>query len=636
MKVLLITMPFSFVHTPSLGLTLLKGELREQGIPCDILYLQLPFAKRIGNDLYYRIAQFAPRTLLGEWIFASQLFDNQLPSEQDYISQVLSVNDEGFDQDFVSSLPRLRLETEPYLKDCLDAIPLADYDMIGFTSTFAQTVASLVLAKRIKEVAPEKIIVFGGANCEDEMGFELHSNFPFIDFVCSGESDRLFPALINRLETDGSFEELPGLIFRRDGQTVMNGRIAPPLFDLDSIPFPDFDDYFAQLSKSGLEIKPEKISLPIETSRGCWWGAKSHCVFCGLNDETLVYRSKSEERVIKEFSYLAEHYPAFNRVDAVDKILDMHYFRQVIPELIERKLGLDIFYFVKANLTKDQIMMLKKAGISRIQPGIESLDSSILQLMRKGTTTIQNIQLLKWATELGIDTIWNFITGFPGEEPTAYQRMADMIPSITHLQSPAGKSGLVRLDRFSPFFDSPESFGMINVKAAASYSYVYPLPHASLNRLAYFFDFDYANGEKPGEYAHVLDLAVEAWNNLDDPGVLLSLCNGDQLQVYDTRPSGLHDGITLKGVGKVIFEFCQEGRTFSAILKYIQEREDLWSSNLAKGQIAEVRELLDWMVESRLMLFYDDRYLSLALEMDGPGQAFIDLFLTQFVRASRL
>jgi ribosomal peptide maturation radical SAM protein 1 len=634
MKVLLITMPFSFVHTPSLGLTLLKGELEERGISCDILYLQLPFAKRIGNDLYYRIAQFAPRTLLGEWIFAHLLFDDQLPPERDYIDHILRTSEEDFDDDFLRLLPGLRQEAEFYIKDCLGAIPLANYDIFGFTSTFAQNVSSLVLAKKIKEIAPDKMIVFGGANCEDEMGFELHSNFPFIDFICSGESDRLFPALVNKLENGGGFEDLPGLIFRKYGKSLMNGHFAPPIFDLDSIPLPDFDDYFDQLSKSGLSIEADQISLPIETSRGCWWGAKSHCVFCGLNDETLVYRSKNEERVVEEFSYLVERYPAFNRIDAVDKILDMRYFRKVIPDLIERKLGLNIFYFVKANLTKDQIKMLDKAGISRIQPGIESLDSSVLQLMRKGTTTIQNIQLLKWATELGIDTIWNFITGFPGEDPDAYQKMAELIPAITHLQPPAGKSGLVRLDRFSPYFDAPESFGMVNVRAAASYSYVYPFPASSLNRLAYFFDFEYSHGENPKDYTRVLDQAIEDWNRLENPGVLLTLRNGIQLQVYDTRPSGLQNGTVLKGYSKAVYEYCEEGRTFSAILKYIQGRKDLCSPNLAQDLSDELKVLLDWMVEKRLMLFCDDRYLSLALSMDEPAQGFIDLFLTQFERAS--
>jgi ribosomal peptide maturation radical SAM protein 1 len=632
-RVLLITMPFSFANTPALSLTLLKGALQQRGIPCDIRYLQLPFAGQIGKDLYYRIAQFAPRTLVGEWIFAHHLFAGQLPDPQAYIDDILLTTGEVSDQEFIDRLPWLRDLTGEYLEHCMQSVPWKDYDVVGFTSTFAQNLASLALAKRIKEEFPQKIIIFGGANCEDEMGVEMLRQFPFVDFIFSGEADRLLPATLDRLETHQDFDNLIGLIYRKNGEVVANGRYAPPIFDLDTLPFPDFDDYFEQLIASGFELSPEEISLPMETSRGCWWGAKSHCTFCGLNDDTLVYRSKSEGRVLEEFAYLAERYPSYKRVDVVDKILDMRYFRQVVPGLIQRKLGLNIFYFVKANLTKDQVKMLKQAGIQRIQPGIESLDTGVLQLMRKGSSTVQNIQLLKWAAEVGLDTIWNFITGFPGEDPQAYHWMAEILPTLTHLQPPAGSSDLVRLDRFSPFFEDTQSFGMVNVRATAAYSYVYPFPRESLNRLAYFFDYSYADGRDPRQYTRILDQAVEHWYNLENPGVLLSLSGDGELRLYDTRPAGIQEEILLKGQGKVIYEFCDEARTFSAIIRHLAQLGVLPAhpDGVEPTEIdaEEVQDYLDWLVERRLMLHADDRYLSLAIPMDVPARAFIDLFVGQ-------
>jgi ribosomal peptide maturation radical SAM protein 1 len=376
-KVLLISMPFSAATAPSLGISLLRGALRRQGVACDIRYLQLPFTAQIGRDLYRSVSLSISSLLLGEWLFAHHLFPDQLPDPQSYVDDILrkyvAAHGRKPPEGRIAQLPRLRALTGPYLEACMAAIPWEQYAVVGFTTTFHQNTPSLALARRIKEAWPDKIIVFGGANCEGEMGAELHRQFPFVDYVCSGESDLLFPALIERLGAGGKVDDLPGLVYRRDGETVTNGSHALPILNLDDLPLPDYDDYFAQLEESGLVFEPSVMRLLLETSRGCWWGAKSQCIFCGLNSNSMTYRSKSSARVLEEFTTLARRYPAIKFVDVVDNILDVRYFRDVIPGLIERDLELTIFYEVKANLSKEQLRLLKQAGIRRTQPGIESL-----------------------------------------------------------------------------------------------------------------------------------------------------------------------------------------------------------------------------------------------------------------------
>ena len=64
-----------------------------------------------------------------------------------------------------------------------------------------------------------------------------------------------------------------------------------------------------------------------------------------------------------------------------------------------------------------------------LQPGIESLSTPILLLMRKGVTAFQNVRLLKWCAEYGIHVFWNVIYGFWGELPEEYARLARLTPS---------------------------------------------------------------------------------------------------------------------------------------------------------------------------------------------------------------
>jgi magnesium-protoporphyrin IX monomethyl ester (oxidative) cyclase len=99
--------------------------------------------------------------------------------------------------------------------------------------------------------------------------------------------------------------ELPyGVIASADRDKELVAALAPraSVQDLDQIAIPDYNDYFQTL-ESCPKIAPYITrGMFVETSRGCWWGQKQHCTFCGLNGAGMTYRSKSPERVVREFS----------------------------------------------------------------------------------------------------------------------------------------------------------------------------------------------------------------------------------------------------------------------------------------------------------------------------------------------
>ena len=238
-------------------------------------------------------------------------------------------------------------------------------------------------------------------------------------------------------------------------------------------------------------------SLLIETSRGCWWGAKAHCTFCGLNGATMNFRSKDADARARGARGLSHVAIRTTRVVAVDNILDMRYFRDLLPELRDRQLGITLFYETKANLTKEQVKLLRDAGVLAIQPGVESLSTHVLQLMRKGVTALQNIQLLKWCRQYGVSVAWNLLYGFPGETAADYAAIGDAIESLWHLPPPYAM-GAVRMDRFSPYFNQAAAFGLVNVRPMDMYRLLYPLPQDRLRNLAYFFEFDHPDGRSAG------------------------------------------------------------------------------------------------------------------------------------------
>lgn len=248
-------------------------------------------------------------------------------------------------------------------------------------------------------------MVIAGDNCEGVMGVETARQFQFIDAVLVGESAGdparpRTPRVGGRGGPTCPAWRPPGVLRPPDQHRRSTSTGCPP----------HFSDYVAQLAASPLaaQVTPQIL---FETSRGCWWGEKSHCTFCGLNG-ALGFRSKSAGRALAELMELADRHP--DPPIAVDNILDMRYFRDLIPALATHGLGRDLFYEVKSNLRREQLVALRRAGITHIQPGIESFSDQVLGLMGKGVTGLQNVQLLKWCKELGLRPYWSLLWDIPG------------------------------------------------------------------------------------------------------------------------------------------------------------------------------------------------------------------------------
>jgi ribosomal peptide maturation radical SAM protein 1 len=599
MNIVLVNMPFGAIR-PAIGPSLLKAHLSAIGCQVRIAYLNLRFAEKLGASDFSYIADRSPtQSLAGDWVFSPCLFGVREAADREYLAAFRERFEKFGSCDApIAILRRARGMAEDFIAECLACLPWECYDLIGFTSTFTQNVASLALARRIKDRFPGPAIVFGGANCEGEMGLALHRMFPFVDYVCSGEADLSLPRLVSALDGAGSPDAIPGVISRRSGVTVCPSLVPERVKDLDTLPYPEFDDYFEQLSGTG----QGGASILMESSRGCWWGEKHHCTFCGLNGTAMAYRSKSADRVLDEITAQTSRYGA-THIEMVDNILDMHYFRDLLPELKRRRLRLGLFYETKANLTKDQVRLMCDAGITAIQPGIESFSTNVLRIMRKGTTGLQNIQVLKWCKELGLETHWNLLYGFPGEAPADYAMTAEIIDSISHLDPPEGV-GPIRLDRFSPNFVSAAALGFCNLRPDRSYRYIYDHPSDDLFDLAYYFEYDYLDHPPPEEYIGPTESAMQRWFEQSRARGLAYADLGDRLAIWDFRPVAIERLTVLEGHDRHLYLHCDTQHSEQALLDYAKAR------SMPESRL---RRTLARLVATRLMIALDGRYLSLAI-----------------------
>lgn len=620
--VLLVTMPFGLLNKPSIGLSLLRAGLQQMSVSSTILYFTLLFAKRIGIDIYKQLATgpFAFTGQAGEWVFSSALFPGQDPAP--YLETALFADDLHCGNDTATRtlelealskhLLAVRNQVNSFIDECLEIVSHYHPKIVGFTSTFQQQLASLALAKGIKAQFPDTTLLFGGANVEGIMGVELLRQFPFVDAVVSGEGDAIFPEIVTRLLAGKNLRDIPGVSTRHTLDVICHdGGLpnAPSVQNMDQLPYPDYDDFFEQKHELNLEFP---VYLLYETSRGCWWGAKHHCTFCGLNGLTMQFRSKSPGRALQELVYLAERYSG-HHIAAVDNILDITYFKTFLPALAALNLGLELFYEVKANLKKEQLRLLRQANICMIQPGIESFSTPVLHLMHKGIRALQNIQLLKWCEEFGIVPFWNLLWGFPNEPPEEYTRMARLLPLLSHLTPPRG-AGQVRLDRFSPLFVEAERHGLTNVRPYPSYRYIYPdLSDESLTNLAYYFTFEYQDSRDIYGYTRSITQATCAWKEDYERSFLFLMHLGEEVVIWDLRPIATTKLIRLTGLEHDLYLACDTIQGLDVLLKRVQP----YGGSISRNQL---QELLQHFVDMQLMLVEEDTYLSLAvwLTEDSP------------------
>jgi ribosomal peptide maturation radical SAM protein 1 len=564
MHVVFPIVPFADVGRPAMGVGLLIAEAREAGHTAEALYVNMDFAAKIGLAPYQRIASsFPPNLLIGEWIFADDVFGADVAAPEDYLRDILFPHT-GCDVELTAAITEARRIRSDYLDSCVAEIMACEPEVVGFSTVFHQTCACLALARRLKALPEAPIVVFGGANCEGEMGLQLIQSFGLIDYVCSGEADVSFPRLLDQLAGRSPAKPIAGVLQR--GAAVEPAGSAA-IMDMNKLPYPDFDDYFARLAASPFARAFPK-GFVFETSRGCWWGAKHHCTFCGLNGDTMTFRSKSPERAFDEIVWLSARHGA-KSCGCVDNILDMKYVKTLFPRLSEAGVQLDLFYEVKANLRLDQLRDMRAGGVTQIQPGIESFSDEILKLMDKGCTGFQNIQLMRWCAELGIEVSWNILAGFPGEDAAEYERMARLIARLTHLDPPS-TCGMLRLDRFSPFHARVAEMGISRMRPARAYFYVYPLDRRELTRLAYFFDYDHLDGRDPQDYLTQVQLEAARWRAakyaVDGAGPRLDAAFDEQgVTIEDTRPVATVARRRLEGLRAQVYALCDSTATVEGL-----------------------------------------------------------------------
>jgi ribosomal peptide maturation radical SAM protein 1 len=617
-KIALINMPFGVIRMPSLALTQLKSVVEAEfkdRVSVKIHYLNHDFAHYLGIEFSQMLSMSTESYIsgIGDWIFRQAAFPELPDNTETYLRRFFPMQTPQL-QAMKQVVLQKRKGLNTFLSGLIDKYGIAEADLVGFTSMFSQNVSSFALARKLKEKNPKIITVMGGASCEAPMGQEIAKNFKPVDFVFSGPGLKSFPQFVRHC-LDGEFDKchsIRGVFSRRNCGlgTLTPLTVIGEEVDIDVPIKLDYGEFLETYHKQfGHEGK--KPILLFETSRGCWWGQKAHCTFCGLNGQTMNYRAMAPEKALAQFNHLFNYAKHVDRFDSVDNIMPKPYMQEVFARL-EPPANVGFFYEVKADLTDEEVQILSRAHVRWLQPGVESLNTSTLKLMKKGTSVFQNLRLLKSCIAYDVHPGWNLLIGFPGEHEDVYKKYLQDIPLLTHLTPPADVFP-VRFDRYSPYFKEAKEYGL-DLAPMDYYAFIYPFSSGSLMNLAYYFKDRNLGAEYlkwTTKWIRELRGKVDQWRamwdrNKTQPQLFLKE-NGHSTHVHDSR------------TGKAIeHDIGEIGRQ---VLAYLDDKpKEL--SDLAKkmGHISgfdAAREIA--ALQSKGLIFQEgERYLSLVLPKEPP------------------
>ncbi len=312
-------------------------------------------------------------------------------------------------------------------------------DVIGISATSSHSLVDVRgCIEAVRRTCPGAFVVLGGAhvNAFPELSLALD-----VDAAIHGDGEVPLTRLLEALESGEDLEGVPGIILRGPGGELLVGEPAPPVEDLDSLPFPDRAacppiKYFTPGMRGGR-------NTTMMSSRGC----PHQCVFC---DVPHRYRARSPENVVDEIVECVERH-GIDDIHFVDDLFNVSPQRVMdISEEILRR-GVKVGWGYKASIrqtTREMIRLAKRAGCYRMHYGVETFTEHGLEALNKKATVEEIRQVVQMTKEEGVKVIVYMIIGSPHERTA--QEILDVIPFMHDLAP-----DYVVYSLFTPYPDAP-------------------------------------------------------------------------------------------------------------------------------------------------------------------------------------
>lgn len=604
--VLLISLPFADISIPSIQLSVLEGYLKERNIHATTRHLYLKAAEIFGLQNYKLLTNYPSNPYSAQMSFSKFIFPEHWQKIKSNVEEHL------FDSLDKKIIRKTNFNFNEYLNktdlfyECFfNTVDWKSYDIIGFTINYGQLLPSLAITKRIKEMNPDKWIIFGGSSTVDKLGYQILQAFEFIDFIITGNGEEPLFQLASNFD---NYESIPGLIYRKDSKVFFND--PNKSFNFNDSPILSYDTFFQELdliSNSFRQHFNYYGRLPIEFSRGCWW---NKCTFCNQSIHHPCYVEKQIDRIIEELITLSDKYKILS-FQIMDATLSKHNYKSILERII--KLDRDFTFYAEARpgyLNSEDYRLLQKAGFTYIQSGIESFSNNYLKKMDKGNRVIDNIATLKFCREYGITNGYNIVVNYPNEDEIDFKESVQTIQLIKSYLEPPQISQLI-IEYGSPIYNNPQKFMIDELTHTKVNKIVFPEEYLE-KKFTYSYKYIKNKESSKNNWNQLIDdwkkerenrkkEAITSNMTIDD--LIFFYVDGKNfLKIYDKRKLDDIKIFTLDKKERDVFLSCRN------IISY----EEL-QSILPQVQDYELTAILQTFEQNGIIFCEDDHYLNLPL-----------------------
>lgn len=167
--------------------------------------------------------------------------------------------------------------------------------------------------------------------------------------------------------------------------------------------------------------------LPIQGKRGC----ANRCIYCTYNRiEGRVWRLREPAAVVEEISN-AIFKTGARTFEFVDSIFNQPegYMETLLEEIIRWKLKarFHVSSMTPKGLTKKQVALMERAGITAVGITPESACDVTLNSLRKGFGEAEVHRAAEILGKSGIKALWCFLLGGPGEDAATLEKTIKFI-----------------------------------------------------------------------------------------------------------------------------------------------------------------------------------------------------------------
>lgn len=299
------------------------------------------------------------------------------------------------------------------MEDLLTYINQIDPDLIGFSVMTVQADDYQIVTEVIKRRTQRKII-WGGPHCIYMPEVVMSTN-DYVDIICIGEAEDSLLLLMNRIETNEDYSDIPGMLIRNNTRGWIKNEIGYLEQDLDKYPFPD-RDLFYDISPILRHFNPKRII----TQRGCPF----KCSFCcepllkGIYEgKGKLIRSHSTNYIIREMQEVINRYPTRNIHFGDDTFNINNVQLKTLLEKYRDKIGLPFTCNIAANnVTEKLIIQLKDAGCTGVYFGFESgVEKIRFEILKKRVTNKQYLETARLLHKYDIDFVTSMMFCLPTE-----------------------------------------------------------------------------------------------------------------------------------------------------------------------------------------------------------------------------